>query len=90
MTETEPTASRWRTRIWGVLLIVQSILLAIALLHIARGTPDAYPNEHARLAATAVAGMCLALLFLLRRPAWQIVAMAGTVATIVWQISLTA
>jgi hypothetical protein len=90
MIPTEVTRNRWLTRVWGVLLVGQTILLSFALIAIVRGTPDAYLNQHARLAASAAAGICLASLFLLRRPALQVVAMIGTIATIVWQITLTA
>jgi len=90
MTETEAPRARWATRVWGFLALAQAVLLALALIAMARGTPDAYLNQHARLAAGAAAGLCLALGYLLPRPALQVVAMVGTVAAIVWQISLTA
>lgn len=88
MTETELPPHRWRTILWLLLAIGNVALLAYALLQLQRGTPDTYLNQHARLAASATAGLGLALVFVLRRPALQLTAMAGTIAAIVWQISL--
>jgi len=40
--ETELPQSRRTRRIWGIVFVVQSVLLALALVALARGTPDAY------------------------------------------------
>ncbi len=89
MSETELPQSRRTRRIWGIVFVVQSVLLALALIALARGTPDTYLNQHARQAALAVCGLGLALLFLFRRPALQAIAMVGVIAAIIWHISLT-
>lgn len=93
MTSTElatiPTwTQRWLPRFWIAFVIVESVLLAIALLEIARGTPDAYLNQHKRHAASALMGIGMGLSFLLRRPALVICAMTLAAASVVWSIAL--
>jgi hypothetical protein len=69
-------------------LLGQSVLLAFSVADLVLGTPDTYLNQHARLAANAGTGICIALSFLVLRLQWRFVALAGATVTIVASLFL--
>lgn len=75
--------------LWTVLFVAQSVMLALALVDIARGEVDSYQNQHARLAVQTVLGLCLALGFLVRRSNLKLIAGIGASAAIVASIWLS-
>ena len=74
--------------LWAVLFVAQAFMLVWALVDIARGEQDSYPNQHARLVVQAFLGMCLAFGFLVRPASLKLVAGLGACAAIVASVWL--
>ncbi len=85
---TASPSTPWLRRFWWFLLAVQISLLINAVQALLRGVPDAYPNQHLRLAANACTGICLGVSFLVRRPAIQYAAIGLGAASVVCTLAL--